>query len=548
MRHLAGIEYAKAVVAGEIVAGKDIISACSRFLTDLEKTEWRWHFEPKRAEHIIAFIETFCVHVKGELAGEPIKLEPWQIWMLSNIYGFADDDGVRRIQLAIIFCARKQGKSLLSSAIAIYEMLFGEDGGELYSVANKSDQAKITWDAAVQMIRKSDPRIYDQFKILVGRMEHKDKWSIYKPLGRDSKNADGLSPSLTIFDEIAANADRNMIEVMVSATGARKNFLHLMITTAQFSSDTAFFEHLQYMRNILDGTVEDDRWFGALYALDDESELDDPSMWIKANPNLGISISEEYLASEVAQAKQMTSKKSSVLTKHFNIFCSTQAAWIDVAHWNQSAQDTLDRKGEMYIGVDLAKTRDLTSVCRMWVNGDHYEVDWQFFLPKKSMDFVPMKYQTMYRKAVDDGILHLTDTTTTDYEQVKQYLLRSIKDYNFQVLGYDPWNATQLINELQDSKVNLLEVPQAMKFLSRASKTTEELILEHNIRHEGHPFISWQLSNCEVYTDVSENIRVNKGQDPAGKIDAIVSMIVAMSLAAGKLGKAKTFSFAVAQL
>ena len=379
-------------------------------------------------------------------------------------------------------------------------------------------------------------------------MEHKDKWSIYKPLGRDSKNADGLSPSLTIFDEIAANADRNMIEVMVSATGARKNFLHLMITTAQFNSDTAFFEHLQYMQNILAGTVEDDRWFGALYALDDESELDDPAMWIKANPNIGVSITEEYLAGEVAQAKQMTSKKSSVLTKHFNIFCSTQAAWIDVAHWNKSSQETLDRKGDMYIGVDLAKTRDLTSVCRMWVNNDHYEVDWQFFLPKKSMDFVPMKYQTMYRKAVDDGILHLTDTSTTDYEQVKQYLLRSTRDYKFQVLGYDPWNATQLINELQDAKVNLLEVPQAMKFLSRASKTTEELILEHNIRHEGHPFIAWQLSNCEVYTDVSENIRVNKGQDPAGKIDAIVSMIVAMSLAAGKLGKAKTFSFAVAQL
>ena len=482
------------------------------------------------------------------MAGEKIKLEPWQIWMLSNIYGFIDDDKTRRIQLAIIFCARKQGKSLLSSAIALYEMLFGEDGGELYSVATKVEQAKIVWQAAKQMLAKTDERISKQFSSRHWDITHDAKWSVYKYLSKESKSLDGLNPSLIVYDEIAANADRNIVEVMTSATGARQNFLHLMITTAQFSSETVFFEHLTYMRNVLDGTIENDRWFGALYALDDEEELDNPDMWIKANPNLGVSISLEHLQNEVDQAKQMTSKKSSVLTKHFNIFVTTQDAWIDTAHWVKASQDNLERKGELYIGVDLAKTRDLTSICRLWVNGDHYEADWMQFLPKKSMELVPRKYHNMYRNAIEKGTLHLTDTQTTDYEQVKDYILNSVKDYNFQCLGYDPWNSTMLINELADKKINMLEVPQQMKFLSRASKATEEAILAHNIRHEGSPFITWQLSNCEIYTDVSENIRVNKGQDPAGKIDAIVSMIVAMSMAAGKLGKPRAFSYAFASV
>ena len=278
-----GIKYAEDVVNGDIVACKQVKQACERFLNDLKRDDWRWSFSIKRANHIIGFMEFGIKHVKGPLAGQTLKLEPWQVFILINIYGWVDEENdERRFRYVLLEIARKNGKSLFASAMAIYDLLFGDEGGEIYSLATKRDQAKIAWDAAKRMVEKSAEEVRDRFQLHQSSITEASRWSKYVPLGRDSKGLDGLNPSLNIFDEAAAYSDRNIVEVMTSATGARLNFLNLFITTAQFSKQTVYYENRTYLEGVLDEKYEDDRWFGLIYTLDDGDDWTDESTWVKS--------------------------------------------------------------------------------------------------------------------------------------------------------------------------------------------------------------------------------------------------------------------------
>ena len=372
--------YAEAVIRGDTIANRYVIKACNRFIDDLANDDMRWEFSEKHAEHVCKFLEHGIKHVKGPLAGDFITLEDWQCFVLCNLYGWRDGK-IRRFQTAMLEIARKNGKTLFASGLAIYEMLFGEEGGEIYSLATKMDQAKLAWEGAEQMILRSHPDVKASFKIVTNQITNTARFCFYKPLGRDSKSLDGLNPSLCIYDEAAAYSDRNLVEVMTSATGARDNFLHLFITTAQFSKTTIYYENRQYMIDILEGRVENDRWFGVIYTLDDDDDWKDPAVWEKANPNLGVSIKREYLAEQVLEAQTMTSKRNGVLVKHFNIYTSAEENWISLDEWQKNV-GRLDKSGDLYIGMDLSSTRDITALAYLWPSGDKFSLDFQCFIPR----------------------------------------------------------------------------------------------------------------------------------------------------------------------
>ena len=530
-----GIEYAKDVTEGRIVASRHVIAACRRFLSDLDKTDWTWKFDTDRANHVLAFIEHGTNHVKGPLAGEPIKIEPWQAFCLINIYGWVNEKGVRRFQYVILEVARKNGKSLFASAMALYDMLFGDEGGEVYSLATKRDQAKIAWEGAVQMAHKAPEKVRKYFKSTQTALVNEQKWSRYVALGRDSKSLDGLNPTLCIFDEAAQYGDRNVVEVMTSATGARDNFMHLFITTAAFSRQTVYYENRMYLAAILEGRIEDDRWFGAIYALDEDDDWTDDSVWIKANPNLGVSINKEFLENEVSQAKQMPAKKNSVLVKHFNVFTNSSAAWMSLDEWESCEVESIKREGDLYITMDLSSTRDLTALCYLWNNGEHFSVDFQCFLPRRALDVAPVNLRPIYLQAIDSGVLKLTDGDIVDYHEVEASILNMARKHKLKAIGYDKYNANLLVNDLENHRLPCMEIGQNITALSPAAKETERLIVEKLILHEKNPFIDWQLENCTVYTDANENIKVRKGDDETLKIDAIIALIMAISMSAGTL-------------
>ena len=538
------INYANAVVSEEIVACRYVQLSCKRFLDDLARTDWRWGYSPKHANHVCAFMENGINHVKGPLAGQLLTLEDWQVFILCNMYGWRDKE-IRRFRYVILQVARKNGKTIFASGLALYEMLFGDEGSEVYSLATKMEQAKLAWEGTREMLNKAVPKVKDQFKVVTNHISSQNKWSFYKPLGRDSKSLDGLNPSMCIYDEAAAYSDRNVVEVMTSATGARDNFLHLFITTAQFSRTTVYFENRLYLTDILEGRIKDDRWFGMLYELDDENEWTDEDSWIKANPNLNVSISQEFLRDEVAQAKAMKSKRNGVLVKHFNIFTTSEESWLPLSEW-QKCSGNIFREGDLYVGMDLSSTRDLTALCYLWNNGDKFSVDFQCFLPKKAMQELPAHIKPKYEEAVRDGILLLTDKDVVDYREVFNSLRDMASHNSLKMIGYDRWNSQLLVSDLDEAGLPTIDIGQGMSALSAPTKETERLIAEELIRHEGNPFIDWQLECCTVYTDKNENCKVTKDDaDKSLKIDAIIAMIMAISMAAGNLDEPGDFNLDV---
>lgn len=535
--------YAQSIIDGDIASSKYVKKSCQRFLDELNREDWEWFYSTKHAEHVCKFMEVGIKHFKGPLKDELIKLEDWQCFILCNIYGWINSNEIRRFQYVILEVARKNGKTLFASGLAIYDMIFNQEGGEVYSLATTQAQSKIAWDGAVQMIRSSVPQVKDQFKIVTNKISNAGKASTYTPLSKESKSYDGLNPSMNIFDEAAAYSDRNIVEVMTSATGARNNFMHLFITTAQFSRTTVYYENRLYAIDILEDRIKDDRWFSAIYALESDEDWTNEDNWIKANPNLGVSIKKEYLVNEVNQAKAMQSKKNGILVKHFNIFTNAEQNWLNIEEW-QKCQEEIKKEGDLYISADLSSTRDLTALCYLWNNGDKFSVDFQCFLPKKSMQDVPVHIRPKYDRAIEEGMLILTNGDVVDYREVKDHILQMASKYQLKMIGYDKWNAALLVNELEDLRLPTLDIGQGMSALSAPSKETERLIVEKLIRQSGNPFIDWQLECCSVYTDKNENIKITKDEtDKSLKIDAIIAMIMAISMAAGKLENPAEFNF-----
>ena len=267
--------------------------------------------------------------------------------------------------------------------------------------------------------------------------------------------------------------------------------------------------------------------------------------WIKANPNLNVSISQEFLRDEVAQAKAMKSKRNGVLVKHFNIFTTSEESWLPLSEW-QKCSGNIFREGDLYVGMDLSSTRDLTALCYLWNNGDKFSVDFQCFLPKKAMQELPAHIKPKYEEAVRDGILLLTDKDIVDYREVFQHIKSTASNHQLKMIGYDKWNASLLVADLEEAGLPTIDIGQGMSALSAPSKETERLIAEELLRHSGNSFVDWQLECCSVYTDKNDNIKVTKDDaDKSLKIDAIVAMIMAVSMAAGQLEEAGDFSLDV---
>ena len=551
MKKSVGWKYAEDVVCGKILASQWVIKACQRALDDLKaskSSEYPWEFRPKPASHIVDFCQ-YLPHVKGEWAGEPFKPEPWQKFVLEQLFGWRRKTNLneRRFRECILEVARKNGKSFFASVLSLYELIFGDAGAEIYSVATKSDQAKLVWTSAVQISQKMDPQLSQQLNKTVTSLFNKSKFSSYKYVGRDSSSLDGLNPSLVVIDESAAITDRNLIDVMTSAVGARLNPLIVHITTAQFSRHTAFYDMRTYLQLILDDKAQDDRLFGMLYSLEEDEDWTDPLTWIKANPNLNVSAREDHLQSQVNKALNVPSEKNAILVKHFNIYTTGSGSWMDTNVWEASAGE-VERTGKCFIGMDLAHTRDLCAISRVWVGSGKYDVDFMFWLPEKAIKTAPIYVEPIYRAAIESGILRVTPGDVTNYDEIQSYIEGSCKQYDVAAVSFDPYNATQLVTRLEEQGLPMLQVNQSISYMSPAAKETERLILENMLRHDGNRFLAWQLGNCEKYEDINGNIKIRKGEDAALKVDGIIALIMAISAAAGNVEENNEFNFSFIEL
>jgi phage terminase large subunit-like protein len=534
MDYKIGIKYANDVVKGNIEVCKNIQLACQRFLNFMEDKQWEYEFIPEYVDHVLNFVSVLK-HTKGPDAGQQINLQPFQIMLICGIYGFRHkkDHDKRMTTDVIVYIPRKAGKSTLTAVIGLYELIFNEAGAEVFTLATNREQAMIVFDAARSMVDSMPEELkacYRVSKYEIGKTN--DAQTVFKALSRDNKKSgDGKNASCAIIDEAAQIVDRNSIEVIHSGMVARKNPLRIYITTASFTKETKFYEDMIAFEAMLHGEAPDNpKWFGLLYGLDPADDWRDEKTWAKANPMHGVSVYQDAIKERCEQAKLKPAALNEFLCKTLNIYVSANTAWIDRQYWDDSIGEDKPDPEAVFVGFDLAATRDLNAVCvlKRYSEEDYY-AHFQFFLPEEGLELIPTHYRPIFDQAVRSGILKITEGNVMDDREISEYIKQQATLYNVKEVGYDAYNAASLVARLYDYSIPVKKVGQGMAVLNNPSKHTEKLIMQHQIKHSGNPFLGWQLGNCEVYEDVNGNIKIRKNEaDKSAKVDGIIALIIAM--------------------
>lgn len=521
--------YAEQVRSGEILVCEYVRLAVERYYADLDRAlDKGWYFDKKAAMRAIRFIEKLK-HTKGEWAGQRFRLEPWQQFVLWNIFGWKNADGTRRFRYAYIEIARKNGKTALSAGIGLY-MLFadGESRPEVYSAATVKDQAKICFSDAVEIVKATDLKNY--LTPYRNSIVYELKGGTMKPLSSDYGTHDGLNPSCGIIDEFHAHKDSGMFDVIKSAFGARRQPLMFIITTAGFDKSGVCYAYRENVIKVLRGVNEDDSLFGIIYTLDDKSEWDDPKMWIKANPNLGVSLSADYLADQVKDAKNRPEAVRNVMTKNVDLWVDAERTWILDDVWLKciGTTDPADLKGcACWGGLDLSNVSDITAYVLLFHENDRFQLLPHFWIPEEKMLEKIRKENINYDKWAAEGYVTVTPGNVIDYDFVKADILRIVADYDLRTSAYDRWNSSQTIIDLQNEGMECNPFGQGYGSMSAPAKEFEKLVLTGKIEHFGNPVLRWMLASTLVKTDPAGNIKPDK-EKSTQKIDGIVASIMAL--------------------
>jgi phage terminase large subunit-like protein len=290
---------------------------------------------------------------------------------------------------------------------------------------------------------------------------------------------------------------------------------------------------MQMLEAMLSGEAEDNpRWFGLLYSLDPGDDWRDLTTWAKANPMHGISVFEEAIAQRADEAKHKPAALNEFLCKTLNLYVSANSAWVDRNYWDDPKCNIITQREpeSVFIGFDLAAVRDLNAVCTLKrYDETDFQAEWKFFMPEEGFSLIPKHYGDIFRVARQSGILHITEGNVMDDREISDYIIQQSNRYHVTEIGYDAYNAASLVARLHDSGLPVKKVGQGMAVLSNPSKHVEKLIMQHAIKHDGNPFVGWQLGNCEVYVDVNGNVKVRKNEaDKSAKVDGIIALIIAM--------------------
>lgn len=450
------LEYYQQITDGTITVGRWIKKLYTLIVKRLE--DGTYTFSAKKATAAIRFIEAFCRHHEGALAPQHIKLELWQKALVSLIFGILDKDGNRQFREIFLVIARKNGKTLLAAAIANYcTFLDGEYGGRIYFAAPKLEQANLCFEAYHQMIEQ-EPEL--------NAMAQKRRTDIYvkewnttaKPLAFSAKKSDGLNVSLGVADEIASwqgDAGLKFYEVLKSSMGARKQPILLAMSSAGYANDGIYDELFKRATRFLTGDSREARLLPVLYIIDDAERWADINELVKSNPNLGVSVSVDYMLEEIAVAEGSLSKKAEFLTKYANLKQNSSIAWLDVPVVEKATGAHLEleqfRDSYAVAGIDLSRTTDLTSCCVVVEKDGILNVISQFYIPAERIDEATERDNVPYQAYIDRGILTPSGDNFIDYHDCFQWFADLVEKYQIYplMIGYDSYSAQYLIQDLK---------------------------------------------------------------------------------------------------
>jgi phage terminase large subunit-like protein len=530
-------QYIHDVLSGKITTGKWARLAVERHVNDLRNGHKRGlRFDRAKAERAIRFFG-FLKHSKGEWAGQTFELSPWQQFILWCLFGWRRIvDGLRRFRMAYVEVARKNGKSTFAAGVGLE--LFagdGEPGAEVYTAATKRDQARIVHSEAVRMV-KASPELKTLISVLKDNLFLEETAAKFVPLGADSDTTDGLNPHGAIVDELHAHKTRGLLDVLDSATGARRQPMILIITTAGSGRIGVCWDQHAYSEKILEGIIEDDAFFCMVFAIDEEDDWRDPKNWQKANPGLGISVKLDDLERKAKKADQMPSFQNEFLRKHLNRWTEQAKRWIRMEKWRQCANPVADADlagRRCFLGVDLSTKLDITAAvyCFPPIETDRrWRYKGRFWVPEETALQREEDAKVPYKTWGDQGHLFLTPGNVIDYDYIRAQIEADAKVWQVEEIGYDPFNATQLVLQLQAQGMTVVEVQQGFKTLNSPSKELEKQIVCGDFAHDGNPVFDWMASNVAAETDAAGNIKPSKSKSTE-KIDGIAATVTALARA-----------------
>jgi len=534
-------QYAADVLSGKQVVGKLVRLAVERDQEDLKEAHKRGLiFDDEEAGRALAMF-AYLRHSKGDWRGQPIVLEPWQCWIISRVFGWVHEaTGYRRYKTIYEEIARKNGKTTKLAGVALKALCKdGEGGPEVYSAATKRDQAKIMFNEARRMARQSAP-LKRRLDVQTHKILYPKADGEFVPLSADGDGLDGLNPHAALVDELHAHKTSEVWDVLESALGSRSQPLLWAITTAGFNFAGICYEVRDYAIKVLNGGLEDDSFFAAIYTIDDDDDHFDEKNWIKANPNLGVSVGLEYLRSQARKAKAMPRALVNFLTKNMNVWVAGESLWCNVPKWKAAGKKyTLDgfikwaRKfgADVYGGLDLANTEDIASLGLIAVIPGGRWITWsKHYLPEDTVNENIRKSPVPYKVWEREGWLTLTPGSVCDYNYIKADILELHEKIEIQQINFDRWNSSQLVNDLLEENINMVGFGQGYVSMNAPMKEMERRYLTNQIVHPNDPVLNWSMSNVVAQQDPAGNIKPAKDKSKQ-KIDPSVALIMAAGAA-----------------
>lgn len=531
--------YLKAIREGKVVVSEPVRMVYERLEAEQADKSCKYRFDLKLGLHAIEFIETFCRHYEGELAGQLVKLDLWQKAFIQTLFGWVDKKTkLRRFREFLLLVARKNGKSMLSACIMVYMLVAdGEAGAQCVSIATKYDQAAIVYKTARKIIEQ-DPELEALVRPIVGGMEFKLTNSTMKALASKSKTLDGLNLHYCSCDELHAQEDRNLYDVTKQGMKARKQPIYGSITTAGFAREGIYDSMFEYALSVANGTVVDDRFLPMLYMLDNREEWTDPAAWQKANPGLGTIKSREQLADDVERAKNDPSYLPTLLVKDFNIQESAASAWLPFAVLKNEEVAPDDYLNHTYAigGCDLSATTDLTCATLLIKRpkDPKFYVLQQYFLPKARVEQIETqgRKEAPYRLWAKQGHLTLCDTATVDYNAVTAWYVKMVQERDIRPLWvcYDAALSGYWVPQMTDTGFDMERIRQGPVTWTYPMKRMKGLFEDGLIVYQNNPMLRWCLSNTAAKASNQKGIDSIQPEKITAnrRIDGMVSLLNAM--------------------
>jgi len=528
-----GYQYALDTLEGKVPNCIYVIGACRRFLEDYEKCQsddYVFNFDIDKAERYLKLVQLFT-HVKGEWETPNIVYLPWQNFCFMNIIGFRRrGTNFPRFRIAHIEVPRGSGKSVLASQAALYFLaLDNPKGNEISCFATKSDQARIVLDSSRAMAKANAKYLKATgVDVQAHKIVHDKSNSFVRAMSSDDKGMDGLNDVLSIMDELHA-MNRELFEVVYSGMSKRRDSLMLCITTAGFSVDSIGFSQSQYAKKVALGEVIDEQLFSVIYTIDENDDIFEESTWKKANPNYGVSVDPITFSAKAEKARITPSDIPNFKVKHLNMWISEANAFYDTKKWDDcfdpELRETFFNNEKVFIGIDLASKVDLTSYVKVMRKDGIYYIWQKAFLPEETIN---EERNVLYDECIATGELIKTPGEAINYNHIQDELIKESKNLNILGANFDPWNCSQLAQNLMKERINMVEFRMNVANLTEPMKTLDALMRQKKIRHNGGKLLRWCISNVVAKEDHNGNVYPRKSSEKL-KIDIAVALLMALA-------------------